>query len=119
MAISLQQLSNAVFPFIKGGNRKEKKGKEMRGKERKRMAFFPSISFRLARKFSLGLTMSMGGNNFGDEYMSMGRVDRLEGMKRWMTERMAASAGMDVPVFPRPGHHQDPAPQEQDPGGHA
>ncbi|KAD6455037.1 hypothetical protein E3N88_09743 [Mikania micrantha] len=41
------------------------------------------------------------------------------GMKRWMTERMAASAGMDVPVFPRPGHHQDPAPQEQDPGGHA
>ncbi|KAD4177978.1 hypothetical protein E3N88_26569 [Mikania micrantha] len=23
---------------------------------------------------------------------------------RWMTERMAASAGMDVPVFPRPGH---------------
>ncbi|KAD5508400.1 hypothetical protein E3N88_16103 [Mikania micrantha] len=31
---------------------------------------------------------------------------------RWMTERMAASAGMDVPVFPGPGHHQDP----QDPG---
>ncbi|KAD6796691.1 hypothetical protein E3N88_07587 [Mikania micrantha] len=27
---------------------------------------------------------------------------------RWMTERMAASAGMDVPVFPGPGHHQDP-----------
>ncbi|KAD3642183.1 hypothetical protein E3N88_31407 [Mikania micrantha] len=34
---------------------------------------------------------------------------------RWMTERMAASAGMDIPVFPGPGHHQDP----QDPGGHA
>ncbi|KAD6795021.1 hypothetical protein E3N88_05917 [Mikania micrantha] len=32
---------------------------------------------------------------------------------RWMTERMAASAGMDIPVFPGPGHHQDP----QDPGG--
>ncbi|KAD4889190.1 hypothetical protein E3N88_21263 [Mikania micrantha] len=31
---------------------------------------------------------------------------------RWMTERMAASAGMDIPVFPGPGHHQDP----QDPG---
>ncbi|KAD0170022.1 hypothetical protein E3N88_44690 [Mikania micrantha] len=44
-----------------------------------------------------------------------GRVDRLEGMMRWMTERMAASAGMDIPVFPGPGHHQDP----QDPGGHA
>ncbi|KAD3067639.1 hypothetical protein E3N88_35519 [Mikania micrantha] len=43
-----------------------------------------------------------------------GRVDRLEGMMRWMTERMAASAGMDVPVFPGPGHHQDPHP-----GGHA
>ncbi|KAD4585438.1 hypothetical protein E3N88_23039 [Mikania micrantha] len=28
---------------------------------------------------------------------------------RWMTERMATSAGMDVPVFPGPGHHQDPA----------
>ncbi|KAD5317342.1 hypothetical protein E3N88_17288 [Mikania micrantha] len=28
---------------------------------------------------------------------------------RWMTERMAASAGMDVPVFPGPGHHQDPS----------
>ncbi|KAD7117948.1 hypothetical protein E3N88_05216 [Mikania micrantha] len=27
---------------------------------------------------------------------------------RWMTERMAASAGMDVPVFPGLGHHQDP-----------
>ncbi|KAD5508474.1 hypothetical protein E3N88_16177 [Mikania micrantha] len=38
-----------------------------------------------------------------------------QGMMRWMTERMAASAGMDVPVFPGPGHHQDP----QDPGGHA
>ncbi|KAD4585382.1 hypothetical protein E3N88_22983 [Mikania micrantha] len=37
-----------------------------------------------------------------------GRVDRLEGMMRWMTERMAASAGMDVPVFPGPGHDQDP-----------
>ncbi|KAD4179011.1 hypothetical protein E3N88_27602 [Mikania micrantha] len=37
------------------------------------------------------------------------------GMMRWMTERMAASAGMDAPVFPGPGHHQDP----QDPGGHA
>ncbi|KAD6119104.1 hypothetical protein E3N88_10375 [Mikania micrantha] len=36
-------------------------------------------------------------------------------MMRWMMERMAASAGMDVPVFPGPGHHQDP----QDPGGHA
>ncbi|KAD4178359.1 hypothetical protein E3N88_26950 [Mikania micrantha] len=34
---------------------------------------------------------------------------------RWMMERMAASAGMDVPVFPGPGPHQDP----QDPGGHA
>ncbi|KAD1436641.1 hypothetical protein E3N88_42826 [Mikania micrantha] len=34
-----------------------------------------------------------------------GRVDRLEGMMRWMTERMAASAGMDAPVFPGPGHH--------------
>ncbi|KAD6120264.1 hypothetical protein E3N88_11535 [Mikania micrantha] len=44
-----------------------------------------------------------------------GRVDRLEGMMRWMTESMAASAGMDIPVFPGPGHHQDP----QDPGGHA
>ncbi|KAD3642301.1 hypothetical protein E3N88_31525 [Mikania micrantha] len=32
---------------------------------------------------------------------------------RWMTERMAASAGMDIPVFPGPGHHQDPA----DPSG--
>ncbi|KAD3337613.1 hypothetical protein E3N88_33133 [Mikania micrantha] len=41
-----------------------------------------------------------------------GRVDRLEGMMRWMTERMAASAGMDVPVFPGPGH-------DQDSGGHA
>ncbi|KAD6794448.1 hypothetical protein E3N88_05344 [Mikania micrantha] len=40
-----------------------------------------------------------------------GRVDRLEGMMRWMMERMAASAGMDVPVFPGPG--------PQDPGGHA
>ncbi|KAD2394303.1 hypothetical protein E3N88_41280 [Mikania micrantha] len=37
------------------------------------------------------------------------------GMMRWMTERMTASAGMDIPVFPGPGHHQDP----QDPGGHA
>ncbi|KAD6794579.1 hypothetical protein E3N88_05475 [Mikania micrantha] len=37
-----------------------------------------------------------------------GRVDRLEGMMRWMMERMAASAGMDVPVFPGPGYHQDP-----------
>ncbi|KAC9728873.1 hypothetical protein E3N88_45330 [Mikania micrantha] len=44
-----------------------------------------------------------------------GRVDRLEGMMRWMMERMAASAGMDVSVFPGPGPHQDP----QDPGGHA
>ncbi|KAD4585224.1 hypothetical protein E3N88_22825 [Mikania micrantha] len=44
-----------------------------------------------------------------------GRVDRLEEMMRWMMERMAASAGMDVPVFPGPGHHRDP----QDPGGHA
>ncbi|KAL8259382.1 hypothetical protein R6Q59_027335 [Mikania micrantha] len=44
-----------------------------------------------------------------------GRVDRLEGMMRWMMERMAASAGMDVPVFPGPGHHEDP----QDLGGHA
>ncbi|KAL8263813.1 hypothetical protein R6Q59_021943 [Mikania micrantha] len=44
-----------------------------------------------------------------------GLVDRLEGMMRWMMERMAASAGMDVPVFPGPGPHQDP----QDPGGHA
>ncbi|KAL8246518.1 hypothetical protein R6Q59_007734 [Mikania micrantha] len=41
-----------------------------------------------------------------------GRVDRLEEMMRLMTERMAASARMDVPVFPGPGHHQDP-------GGHA
>ncbi|KAD7479196.1 hypothetical protein E3N88_02332 [Mikania micrantha] len=39
----------------------------------------------------------------------------IPGMMRWMTERMAASAGMDIPVFPGPGHHQDP----QDPGGHA
>ncbi|KAD5508311.1 hypothetical protein E3N88_16014 [Mikania micrantha] len=31
---------------------------------------------------------------------------------RWMMERMAASAGMDVPVFPGPGPHQDPV----DPG---
>ncbi|KAD1781289.1 hypothetical protein E3N88_42295 [Mikania micrantha] len=38
-----------------------------------------------------------------------GRVDRLEGMMRWMMERMAATAGMDVPVFPGPGYHQDPS----------
>ncbi|KAL8244816.1 hypothetical protein R6Q59_011074 [Mikania micrantha] len=36
-----------------------------------------------------------------------GRVGRLEEMMRWMTERMAASAGMNVPVFPGPGHHAD------------
>ncbi|KAD6796470.1 hypothetical protein E3N88_07366 [Mikania micrantha] len=41
-----------------------------------------------------------------------GRVDRLEWMMRWMMERMAASAGMDVSVYPGPGH-------DQDPGGHA
>ncbi|KAL8244997.1 hypothetical protein R6Q59_011255 [Mikania micrantha] len=39
---------------IRGGNRKEKKGKEMRGKERKRMAFFPSISFQIVRKEKQG-----------------------------------------------------------------
>ncbi|KAD2804869.1 hypothetical protein E3N88_38246 [Mikania micrantha] len=33
-------------------------------------------------------------------------------MMRWMMECMAASAGMDVPVYPGPGHDQDPA----DPG---
>ncbi|KAD7479333.1 hypothetical protein E3N88_02469 [Mikania micrantha] len=44
-----------------------------------------------------------------------GRVDCLEWMMQWMMERMAASAGMDVPVYPGPGHDQDP----QDPGGHA
>ncbi|KAD1735745.1 hypothetical protein E3N88_42384 [Mikania micrantha] len=54
----------------------------------------------------------LGGHPYA---MRLNESETRLGMMRWMTERMAASAGMDAPVFPGPGHHQDP----QDPGGHA
>ncbi|KAD5317794.1 hypothetical protein E3N88_17740 [Mikania micrantha] len=59
-------------------------------------------------------TAIIGASGPWRRMMEMGGLPayREIGMMRWMTERMAASAGMDIPVFPGPGHHQDP-------GGHA